>query len=214
LKFSTLSTAASSTLKSNTEATQPTGHQETPSVTPVEISDIILIVKIRYNYDEIRQFIDELRHPNENLLRGDQKLSVFQLYTLYMLDDPIDMSSQTERKVYRPKLFVRKNDKFSPFNFYFLLNLFDIEYKLGGTDDADFPTVWKTTFETKVTVNVIPWNRKEARKTSTELDADENTARNLLDVFKIICREQKYDESYATEWKKKFEGKIVRFKIN
>lgn len=183
-------------------------HQEKPiSSTPVVIKTIILNVKIRYNYEKIDQFIDELQRPNEMLVVGDEKFSVFQLYTLHLLDDPIDMSSLNDRKIYRPKLFVRKNDKFSPFNFKYLLNLFDIEYQMDEAENKEFPKLWKTTFQTNVLVNPIKVNPTvDIGQTSFESNTTENKSRNLLDVFKIICREQKYDEECANKWKEAFEG--------
>ena len=173
--------------------------------TPTEITDIVLNVKVKCNYEEIDKFITELLWPHESMVINNRWLSVFQLYTLHSLNDPVDMSSLTERKLYRPKLFIRKNDKFSPFYFHFLLNLFDIEYQL--KNDQQFPEVWRTTFdETDVTVNVTKFNQKEASGTSLEVKVEEDEARNLFNVLKIICREQKYDEDHARVWEKAFQG--------
>lgn len=204
LTSSPVSVPDPATSEVNPEATEPQ-----PTI-PVVINDIVLNVRVRYNYDEIDRFIDELQLPKENMLVNKQKLSVFQLYTLYMLDDPVDMTSQTERKVYRPKLFIRKNDKFSPFNFCYLLNLLDIDYELSETNGKEFPIVWKTTFDTKITVNVVKLNHTEDGRMLTEQNSGGNNVRNLLDVCKIICREQKYDESHAIKWKQSFEGKMQR----
>ncbi|CAF3312434.1 unnamed protein product, partial [Rotaria sp. Silwood2] len=63
------------------------------------------------------------------------------------------MSNQSVRKVYRPSLFVRKNDAFGAWSFNFLLNLLEIDYRC--SNNQDFPEVWKTTDQTRVTVNVI-----------------------------------------------------------
>ena len=191
-------------IKSVTEANPI--KQSPEAVTPIEITDIVLNVKVKYNYEEIDKFINELQWPNEALVIGDRWLSVFELYTLHLFNDPVDMSSLTERKIYRPKLFIRKNDKFSPFNFYFLLNLFDIEYQL--KDDKQFPEVWRTTFNRiTVTVNVTKLNQIEDTRTSSEANVEEHEARSLLDVLKIICREQKYDEDHANVWKEALQGK-------
>ena len=173
--------------------------------TSTEITDITLNVKVKYDYEEIDQFITDLLWPYEALVINDRWLSVFQLYTLHLLNDPVDMSSLTERKFYRPKLFIRKNDKFSPFYFQFLLNLFDIEYQL--KNDQQFPEVWRTTFDkTEVTVNVMKVNQKEGSGTSLELNVEEDETRNLLKVLKLICREQKYDEDHARVWEKALQG--------
>ena len=179
---------------------------EEPSViVSIEVKNIFLNVKVKSDYKEIYEFIDELRLPNEKMSIDNRKLSVFQLYTLHLLNDPIDMSSLTERTIYRPKLFIRKNDKFSPLNFYFLLNLFDIEYRLNP--DQQFPKVWRTTFDTNVTVKVIKSSRREDGRTSSELTMDGHETRSLLDIFKIICREQNYDLQHATQWAEYFRGK-------
>lgn len=177
----------------------------TTEARPAEIPDIVLNVKVKHNYEEIDQFISELQWPNEALVIDHRWLSVFELYTLQLLNDPVDMSSLTERKMYRPKLFIRKNDKFSPFNFYFLLNLFDIDYRL--KDNQQFPKVWRTMFNrTKVTVNVTKLNQMEESRTSLELNVKEHEATSLLDVLEIICREQKYDKDHARVWEKAFQG--------
>lgn len=174
--------------------------------TPIEIIDIVLNVKVKYNYEEIYRFIDELQWPNESLIIDDRWFSVFHLYTLHLLNDPIDMSNLTERRIYRPKLFIRKNDKFSPFNFHFLLNLFDIEYQLKNNEQ--FPEVWRTTFDkTKVTVSVTTVNPTEESQTSSlEVNGGKDEPRSLLDVLKMICREEKYDEDHARVWEKTFQG--------
>lgn len=74
------------------------------------------------------------------------------------------MSSFTERKVYRPKFFIRKNDKFSPFHFEFLLNLFDLEFRLSNNES--FPRAWKTTFNTEVTMEVVEFHPFENNRTT------------------------------------------------
>ena len=191
------------------KVTKPAPHEEPPPVVEsVVINDIVL--KVRYAHNEIqgvyRRATTSQQKHNGLVMKNSH---VFQLYTLYILNDPVDMSSLTERKVHRPRLFIRKNDKFSPFNFYFLLNLFDIEYKPGKTVGEQFPELWRTTFDTKVTVMVEKLNQTNDGRTPTELSIAGNDARNLGDVFKIICREQKYDERHAAEWKKNFEGKSV-----
>ena len=203
--FLTSPTSAISTLIA--EAPEPTDQDEPLPITPTVVNNIVLNVEVRYNYDEINDFIKELQSPDKRMVVGDRTLSVFELYTLYLLDDPVDMSNLTERKIHRPKLFVRKNDKFGPFNFSYLLNLFDIEYKM--SEDDEFPKLWKTTFDTDVTVNVLKSNQVPVGQTPTELHTGKNEGRTLLDILKIICREQKYDEQHAVEWKKNFEGKIT-----
>ena len=146
------SSILTSSTNSPAEVLQSIIHQEPLPDTPIVINNIVLNVNIRYNHDEIDKFIDTLKLPNETMLIGNRKLSVLQLYTLHMLNDPIDMRNLTERKTYRPRLFVRKNDKFGPFNFHYLLNLFDLEYEMNKNEGDEFPKLWKTTFDTKVTV--------------------------------------------------------------
>ena len=195
-----------SSTASPAEVCQLITHQE-PSL--IVVNHIVLNVKIRYIYDELDKFIAELQRPNDTMLIGDEKFSVFQLYTLHMLNEPVDMSNLTERKIYRPKLFVRKNDKFSSFNFNYLLHLFDMEYAMAKTEGNEFPKLWKTTFDTKVTVNIIKVNSNAVGRTPSVVNSDQNEGRSLLDILKIICREQKYDERHAIEWKANLEGKIT-----
>ena len=162
---------------------------------PINIQNIILNLKVKYNYSEIHKFIEELNCSTHQSTMNNQKLSVLQLYTLYTLSDPVDMSNQTARKIYRPTLFIRKNDAFGPFNHNYLLNLFDIEYECPDKDD--FPQVWKTTNDTSVTVNVFQLNSKV--ETSTNVSESDTTT--LIGMLRAICREHNYDEnSDANRW--------------
>jgi hypothetical protein len=177
------------------------------ATTTVVIKDLLLYVKLKYEYDEIRAFYEELSKPNKDMVVGNETLSILQLYALHTLNNAVDMSNQTVRKVYRPTLSIHRNDEFSPFKYYFLLNLIDIEYAVGGTSGGEFPLLWKTTFETKVTVKLIESGSTEDCRASSSLNVSSNdSAITLLDVFKIICREQKHDESHATLWEDSFKG--------
>jgi hypothetical protein len=202
LTSSPTTTANSTTSMTNTTSTNtqtPVRPHQPPS-TPVEINDITLHIKIKYECEKVRTFIADLSKSNSDMTVNGRTLSVLQLYTLYTLNVPVDMSNRSARKVHRPTLYIQRNDEFGPFKYYYLLNLFDIEY----TIDGEFPTLWKTTFNTNVTVKPPETNSTESdQATST---SNVNNAATLLDVFKIICREQKYDESHATVWQDSFNG--------
>ena len=166
---------------------------ETVSILPTNVADIILNLKMKLDYPELREFVRELTHVND-------KLSILQSYTLHLLNDPIDMSNQSEKKIYRPKLFLRKNDEFGPFNHYHLLNLLDIEYEC--PNQGEFPDVWKTTDDTKVTVKVF---QRVSQHTNLSLsnataNATEKDTTTLIDMLRVICRENNYDETDATKW--------------
>ncbi|CAF0853024.1 unnamed protein product [Adineta steineri] len=159
---------------------------------PIDINGIILKLKVKYDYPEIHKFIEDLRDPKGFLIVNGQRQSILQLYTLRILNDPIDMSNQTDRKVYRPTLFIRKNDAFSPFNHYFLLNLFDIEYEY--INNNDFPKLWKTTMNTNVIIPP-PTSTIESNVNITTHDTT-----TLKGVLYAICRENKYDKNDAEQW--------------
>jgi hypothetical protein len=201
----TNSTVSTANMENTMTQTPALTHQL--ATTTVVIEDLVLYVKLKYDCAEIRSFYDELSKPNEDMVVGNEKLSILQLYALYTLNNAVDMSNQIVRKVYRPTLYIHRNDEFSPFKYYFLLNLFDIEYAVGGTSGGEFPALWKTTFDTKVTVQLVELKSTEDCRTTSTLNVGSNdSATTLLDVFKIICREQKYDESHATLWEDSFNG--------
>jgi hypothetical protein len=173
----------------------------------VVINEIMVYVKLKHEYDEVHAFYEELSKPNKDMVLGNETVSILQLHTLITLSNTVDMSNQNLRTVYRPTLSIHKNDEFSPFKYYFLLTLLDIEYAVGGPSGGEFPALWKTTLDTKVTVRLVEWKSPDDGRTIETLNASSNdSAATLLDVFRIICREQKYDESHATLWEDSFKG--------
>ncbi|CAF0857718.1 unnamed protein product [Adineta ricciae] len=182
-----------------------------PTATTVMIiNDLILRVKLNYPYKEIRDFYNELSTPNEDKAIGNPTLSILQLYALHALNTPVDMSNQSVRTVYRPILNIHRNDEFSPFKHNFLLNLLDIEYTIDGENGGQFPVLWKTTFDTNVTVRLIESNSTDNCQTTSAANVNKyNSPTTLLDLFKTICREQKYDESHATLWEHSFKAEHI-----
>ncbi|CAF3706319.1 unnamed protein product [Rotaria socialis] len=185
-----LSTASSSSPKSSSENL------------PTTIETIVLNLKIKYDHLYIRKFVTELTSPDERFKISNRKLSLLQLYTLSILNDPIDTSNQNVCKIYRPTLFTRKNDAFGPFNHYFLLNLFDIEYEC--PNNFNFPKLWKITNETNVIVKEINFRSNAAENETSKAEGVKNLVDNenttLFDVLLTICRENKYDERDANAW--------------
>ncbi|CAF4709424.1 unnamed protein product [Rotaria sp. Silwood1] len=167
---------------------------------PIDIKVIILNLKIKYDHSYIREFVKELTRPDDNMIVNNRKLSILQLYTLHILNDSIDTSNQTVCKIYRPTLFTRKNDAFGPFNHYFLLNLFDIEYECPNGDT--FPKLWRTTNDTNVIVRELHiGSTNNGNLTSvTEVNVNDNDTTTLYGVLRTICRENKYDERDANKW--------------
>ncbi|CAF0789705.1 unnamed protein product [Adineta ricciae] len=190
----------------------PTSSPTSPATakTAVIIDDLILRVKLNYPYKEIRDFYKELSTPNVDTAIGNPKLSILQLYALHALNTPIDMSNQSVRTVYRPTLNIHRNDEFSPFKYNFLLNLLDIEYTIDGENGGQFPVLWKTTFDTNVTVRLIESNSTDNCPTTSAANVNKsNSHTTLLDLFKTICREQKYDESHVTLWEDSFKAEHI-----
>jgi hypothetical protein len=197
-------TAPSSSNKSTIWPSSPIKSKE--PIQPIDINDIVLNLKVKYNYPHIRKFIEELTCPNNEIKVNNRILSVLQLYTLHILNDPIDMSNQTMRKIYRPTLFIRKNDAFGPFNHYYLLNLFDIDYEC--PNNSKFPEVWKTTNDTNVIVNVLQLSNTTTLTTEANTNVIENDTTTLIGILRAICRENKYDEEDANKWFDCLRGKF------
>ncbi|CAF2075797.1 unnamed protein product [Rotaria magnacalcarata] len=172
---------------------------------PIEVlnvAEIIVNLYVKYNYPELNDFVRELQEPNEHMKINGQSVSILNLYALVSTKDPIDMSNQTKRMTYRPNLFVRKNDMYGPWNFKYLLNLFELDYQC-ATDNDEFPKVWKTAMSTKVHVKIISNfehsdDTKETQEQS-KLSAEDIT---LLGLLKTICLQNKCDESDANIWLK------------
>ncbi|CAF4658666.1 unnamed protein product [Rotaria sp. Silwood1] len=190
--------SATSNMISSTNASSSSKSAEENQ--PTEIKVIILNLKIKYDHSYIREFVKELTRPDDNMIVNNRKLSILQLYTLHILNDSIDTSNQTICKIYRPTLFTRKNDAFGPFNHYFLLNLFDIEYECPNGDV--FPKLWRTTNDTNVIVREFQMgSMSNGNITSiTEVNANDNDTTTLYGILRTICRENKYDERDANKW--------------
>jgi hypothetical protein len=167
---------------------------------PTNVTDVILNLKMKYDYPELKKFIDDLKSTKTELKTFNRDLSVLQLYTLNILNEPVDMSNQSERKIYRPKLFVRRNDELGPFTYYYLLNLFEIEYEC--PNQGEFPEVWKITNETNVTVKIFPHTSQHSDPllSTTQSNVIGNDTVTLIGMLRAICRENNYDEIDANKW--------------
>ncbi|CAF3696219.1 unnamed protein product [Rotaria sp. Silwood1] len=178
--------------------------QSSDSIEAVILDAITLNIRLKYSYPHLQAFVDELTQPNEHLRCGENSecVSVLHQYALISTREPIDMSNQSVRIIYRPNLFVRKNDAFGPWNFNFLLNLLELDYQCNDSNRNEFPKVWKTSPTTKVHIH-----REEMQKK----DESTNTANNddnitLDDLLKKICRQNNCDEGDAVLWKRALKG--------
>lgn len=196
-RTTTTTATAYESLNNNSNPSTMTSSKENEkkSLLPTNITHIILNLRVKYDYPELKNFIDELKNPKKELKLSNRDLSILQLYTLNILNEPVDMSNQSEKKIYRPKLFVRLNDAFGPFNHYYLLNLFEIEYQF--PNGGEFPDVWKTTDETDVAVEIISC---VSQHTTTIRTVVENDTTTLIGMLRAICRENNYDETDAKKW--------------
>ncbi|CAF1015332.1 unnamed protein product [Adineta steineri] len=162
------------------------------------VSDIVLNIRLKFDYDQLKEFVDELNQANPKIVVNERNYSIFELYTFYTTSEPIDMTNQKFRKIYRPSLFIRKADAFGAWNFSFLLGLFDLEYEcFDKKNNNEFPPVWKTIFDTNIKVNIIHLSQQS---TSEKPEESNEPATTLLDILKSICRENKYDENDALKW--------------
>ncbi|CAF0954506.1 unnamed protein product [Didymodactylos carnosus] len=189
----------------------PQQHQQ--SKTKVEkLAEIQMNVRLKLNYDEIKSFIyNELNQIDNNLEIIDdirlKTLTLFQIFTLILTSKPVDMSQSIERTIYRPNFYIKINDAFGPFNFNYLLDLFDIDYS-PRQEEQQFPYVWQTTYDTKVHVKI--WDIKpqyERQNSSTTTTTNTNDNETLLGLLKKICRQNAYDDSTAENLLKCLEGK-------
>jgi hypothetical protein len=181
-----------------------TAKQSSDSTDVVIIDAIRLNIRLKYSYPHLQAFVDELMQPNEHLRssKNGQCVSVLHQYALISTSEQIDLSNQSVRTIYRPNLFIRKNDAFGPWNFNVLLNLLELDYQCDDPNQNEFPKVWKTSSTTKVHIH-----REEMKKK----DASTNTATNddniKLDcLLKKICRQNNYDEGDAVFWEKALKG--------
>ncbi|CAF3315050.1 unnamed protein product [Rotaria socialis] len=176
---------------------------------PIEVlnvAEIIVNLYVKCNYPELNDFVRELQEPNEHMKINGQSVSILNLYALLSTKDPIDMSNQTKRMTYRPNLFVRKNDMYGPWNFKYLLSLFELDYQC-ATDNDEFPKVWKTTMTTKVHVKIISnFERSDDTKETQEQSKSSAEDITLIGLLKTICLQNKCDESDANIWLKALKG--------
>ena len=182
-----------------------------PVVVIVPVDAIVLNVYLKFAYEELAAFVNELEAPNEHLRSGNGGLVVSTLHqhALESTREPIDMSNQSVRTTYRPNLFTRKNDAFGPWNFNFLLTLLELDYERDEGNDRDFPKVWRTTSATTVRINRVRkaadnHNQSETQATANGEDTDNVTLAGLL---KTICRQNKCDESDAKLWLQALKGR-------
>ena len=193
--------------------------QASEPIEVVPIDAIIVNIHLKFSYNELETFVDELMSPNEHLRadNGEQCVSTLHQYALISTREPIDMSNQSVRVTYRPNLFTRKNDAFGPWNFNFLLTLLELDYQRDDASEPDFPKVWKTTSTTKVRINrvhkatvkvspVATVGRSETKAPPKEQEKDDITLTGLL---KTICRQNKCDESDASIWLRALKGIVA-----
>jgi hypothetical protein len=178
--------------------------------TPTTLEEVTVHIRIKFKYAQLKDFVEELKKPNDILIVNGKSVSVLQVYSLRSTNTPIDMSNQTERSIYRPNLFIRKNDKFGPWNFNFLLNLFELDYR-PRTNDGQFPKIWQTTSNTSVDVIVIPYTEPTNDGTeTTNSSVSPEAIITLEDLLASICRQNKCDAADVKIWKKGLSGIIDR----
>ncbi|CAF1433523.1 unnamed protein product [Adineta steineri] len=171
---------------------------------PVSLEELTMTIRIKFEYIQLKEFVDKLNTPNE------KGLSVFQLYALRSTSKPIDMSNQTERPVYRPNLFIRKNDKFGPWNFNYLLDLLELDYR-PDMKGSHFPKIWCTTLYTSVNVTIIPYDESPNNPTDIINPSDSIEEINTLeDLLRSIGRQNKYDQEDIKKWMKDLEDENIK----
>jgi hypothetical protein len=205
-------TASTTTPIQDKVGTKNTSKIASAPIEVVTIDSITLNIYLKFSYNELEAFVDELMRPNEYLrsVETGQCVSTLHQYALESTREPIDMSNQSVRTTYRPNLFTRKNDAFGPWNFNFLLTLLELDYQYDGADGKDFPKVWKTGPTTKVRVNKVSKNAHQTSAAttttttaSTEQQQDEIT---LIGLLQVICRQNTCDESDAALWLRALKG--------
>ncbi|CAF3947841.1 unnamed protein product [Rotaria sp. Silwood1] len=103
-----------------------------PSLKPVTLNTIVLNIYIKFDRDKrVEALVKKLKEPYPHLPKGPngEHVSILHQYALESTRDSIDMSNQSERFVYQPNLFVRKNDAFGPWIFNYLLSLLALDYQ-------------------------------------------------------------------------------------
>jgi len=182
-----------------------TANPSSDSTDAIILDSIKLNIRLKYSYVHLQAFVDELMQPNEHIRSSEsgQSVSVLHQYALISTRESIDMSNQNVRTIYRPNLFIRKNDAFGPWNFNFLINLLEVDYQCNDPNRSEFPKVWKTSPTTKVHVHREEMKNKDASTNTTSNDNDDIT---LDDLLKKICRQNNFDEGDAVLWKQALKG--------
>jgi hypothetical protein len=193
------------------QTTTDASEQPPPSI--VILKKLILNVYIKYDKDKhVETLIGDLNKPYEHLPKDadGEHLSVLQQYALISTSISIDVSNQSECITYEPKLLIKKNDAFGPWNFNPLLALLQVEYQCDSSERNKFPPVWKTDSKTTVIINVIKYNEDEPTKNQNSIKANKKIEDTTLKGFlKTICRYSGRNESHADEWMKAFEGESI-----
>ncbi|CAF3427736.1 unnamed protein product [Rotaria socialis] len=194
-------------IPSSSTNNQAYAHPTRPSV-PVTVTHETrilesLVVKLyrQYDYPELDAFATELVTTNKYTFIENKECSTLQLYAIKSTSKPIDLSNVTSRKSYKPSLFTRKNDKFGPWNYNFLLNLLEIEYE--ADNNQEFPPIWRTNTNTEVKCEIVPQKEHRARTSFTANTSDSEVDNvTLLGTLIQICRQNRCDESDAQLWLK------------
>jgi hypothetical protein len=181
------------------------------AATPINVEAIIINVYVKFNYQELDDFVKELQETQDFLQINGHPASILHMYALQSTRDPIDMSNQKVRTTYQPNLFIRKNDMYGPWNFKYLLDLLALDYRC-STNNGQFPEVWKSTAKTTFHTVIIP--SFERQNDTTDAQRSSVTSQDdvtLIGLLKMICRQNKCDESDANLWLKTLKGMILCF---
>ncbi|CAF1505896.1 unnamed protein product, partial [Adineta steineri] len=177
---------------------------------PVPLEELTITIRIKLKYPQLVDFVDELNKSNDTLIINGKSVSIFQLYALRSTSKPIDMSNQRERPVYRPNLFIRKNDKFGPWNFNYLLDLLELDYR-PDTKGSHFPEIWYTTANTCFNVKIIRYDELVIERTEIiDPSGSSEEINTLEDLLKSIGRQNKYGQEDIRSWKKELEVENIK----
>ncbi|CAF1029840.1 unnamed protein product [Adineta steineri] len=87
-------------------------HSSNPMMVPDELTNVeavTLNVYIKFNYPELSAFVKELEETNDLMQVNERAVSALHLCVFRSAMEPIDMSNQTGRTIYRPNLFTQEN---------------------------------------------------------------------------------------------------------
>ncbi|CAF4078898.1 unnamed protein product [Adineta steineri] len=195
------------TYKSKTTSDLPAGKsKERPKqMEVVTIKAIVINIYLTINKTQLHTFVKDLQTPCKHLQVGNDgnHISLLRQYVLNSTSKPIDMSNQSERTVYRPNLFIRKNDAFGPWNYNYLLTLLELDYQCDELNRPEFPPVWKTDTNTQVRVNSVNKYEGAANATLVQNSASASHIQDditLQGLLKAICRQNKCNEKDTKKW--------------